>query len=67
MVCSPDYTLSSVKFQNCILTIKTQLMCMCVCVYIYIYICNELIEETSRHRKLIFGMFGSFGYSSTKF
>ena len=34
---------------------------------IYIYICNELIEETARHRKLIFGMWESFGYGSTKF
>ena len=25
-------------------------------VKIYIYICNELIEETASHRKLIFGM-----------
>ena len=24
--------------------------------------CNELIEETARHRKLIFGMWESFGY-----
>ena len=29
--------------------------------------CNELIEETARHRKLIFGMWESFGYGSTKF
>ena len=28
------------------------------CVYIYIYICNELIAETARDRKLIFGMWG---------
>ena len=28
-------------------------------------ICNELIEETARHRKLIFGE--SFGYELTKF
>ena len=34
-----------------ILTIKTLLIC------IYIYICNELIEETASHRKLIFGIF----------
>ena len=26
---------------------------------IYIYICNELIEETAKHRKLIFGMWES--------
>ena len=26
-----------------------------------LYICNELIEETARHRKLIFGMWESFG------
>ena len=36
-------------------------------IYIYIYICNELIEETARHRKLIFGMWESFGYGSSKF
>ena len=29
---------------------------MCIYVYIYIYLCNELIEETAGHRKLIFGM-----------
>ena len=34
---------------------------------IYIYICNELIEETAGHRKLIFGMWESFGYGSSKF
>ena len=34
---------------------------------IYIYICNELIEETANHRKLIFGMWESFGYGSSKF
>ena len=41
-----------------ILTIKTQLLFVCVYIYIYIYIyiCNELIEETARRRKLIFGM-----------
>ena len=32
-----------------------------------VYICNELIEETARRRKLIFGMSESFGYGSTKF
>ena len=48
------------------LTIKTRLLFVCVCVYIYIYICNELIEETAGHRKLIFGMWGSFGYGSSK-
>ena len=31
-------------------------------VYIYIYICNELIKETAGYLKLIFGMWGSFGY-----
>ena len=36
-------------------------------VYIYIYICNELIEETAGRRKLIFGMWESFGYGSSKF
>ena len=36
-------------------------------VRIYIYICNELIEETARGRKLIFGMRESFFYGSTKF
>ena len=34
---------------------------------IYIYICNELIEETARRRKLIFGLWESFGYGSSKF
>ena len=34
---------------------------------IYIYLCNELIEETARRRRLIFGMWESFGYGSTKF
>ena len=33
----------------------------------HIYICNELIEETAGHRKLIFGMWESFGYGSSKF
>ena len=36
-------------------------------IYIYIYICNELIEETAGHRKLIFGMWEYFGYGSSKF
>ena len=36
-------------------------------VRIYIYICYELIEETARRRKLIFGMWDSFGYGSSKF
>ena len=36
-------------------------------VRIYIYICNELIEETAGHTKLIFGMWESFGYGSSKF
>ena len=27
-------------------------------IYIYIYTCNELIEEASSRRKLIFGMWG---------
>ena len=40
-----------------VLTTKTRLM----------FICNELIEETARHRKLIFGMLEYFGYGSTKF
>ena len=48
-----------------ILTIKTRLLF--IYIYIYIYICNELIEETARRRKLIFGMWGSFGYGSSKF
>ena len=48
-----------------ILTIKTRLLF--VYIYIYIYICNELIEETAGHRKLIFGMWESFGYGSSKF
>ena len=26
------------------------------CIYIYIYICNELIEETVRHKLLIFAI-----------
>ena len=34
---------------------------------VYTYICNELIEETARRRKLIFGMWEFFGYGSTKF
>ena len=34
---------------------------------VYIYICNELIEETARRRRLIFGMCESFGYGSSKF
>ena len=34
---------------------------------ISIYLCNELIEETAGHRKLIFGMRESFGYGSSKF
>ena len=37
------------------------------CIYIYIYICNELIEETAGRRRLIFGMWESFGYGSSKF
>ena len=36
-------------------------------VRIYIYICNELIEETAGCRRLIFGMWESFGYGSSKF
>ena len=44
-----------------ILTIKTRL------IYLSIYICNELIEETARPRKLIFGMWEFFGYGSSKF
>ena len=44
-----------------ILTIKTRL------IFVYIYICYELIEETARRRKLIFGMWESFGYGSSKF
>ena len=32
-----------------------------------VYICNEYIEETARHTKLIFGMWESFGYGSAKF
>ena len=43
-----------------ILTIKTRLMCVCVS-------CNELIEETASRRNLIFGMWDTFGYGSTKF
>ena len=41
----------------------------CIYSYIYIYICNELILEldTAGHRKLIFGMWESFGYGSSKF
>ena len=48
-----------------------------LCIYIYInnnrvlivriYLCNELIEETAGRRKLIFGMWESFGYGSSKF
>ena len=40
---------------------------MYIYIRIYIYICNELIEETARGRKLILGMWESFGYGSTKF
>ena len=36
-------------------------------IYIYIYFCNKLIEETPRHRNLIFGICESFGYGSTNF
>ena len=32
----------------------------------YLYICNEMIEETAGRRRLIFGMWESFGYGSTK-
>ena len=39
---------------------------MIVCIYIYIYICNELIEETAGRRRLIFGMWESFGYGMSK-
>ena len=55
--------------QSTILTIKTRLMYIYLYIYtyIYIYICNELIEETAGHRKLIFGMWESFGYGSSKF
>ena len=42
-------------------------VCMCVCVYISLSLCNELIEETARRRKLIFGMWESFGYGSSKY
>ena len=34
---------------------------------VYIYLCNELIEETAGRRRLIFGMWESFGYGSSKF
>ena len=37
------------------------------CIYIYISLCNELIEETAGRRRLIFGMWESFGYGSSKF
>ena len=30
-------------------------------------VCYELIEETARRKKLIFGMRESFGYGSSKF
>ena len=40
---------------------------MYIYLFIYIYICNELIEETARLRKLIFGMWEFFGYGSSKF
>ena len=36
-------------------------------IYICTYIYNELIEETARRRKLIFGIWESFGYGYTKF
>ena len=58
-------------FQMYILTIKNRLIYMYILTIktrlIYIYICNELIEETAGHRKLIFGMWESFGYGSSKF
>ena len=40
---------------------------LCIYIYIYISLCNELIEETAGLRKLIFGMWESFGYGSSKF
>ena len=46
-----------------ILTIKTRLMFVCI----YLSICNELIEETARPRELIFSMWESFDYGSSKF
>ena len=62
---------SASKRSALVLTIKTRLMYIYlyiyIRVYIYIYICNELIEETARHRKLIFDMWKSFGYGSSKF
>ena len=63
------FTYYRIVFCLHILTIKTRLLCMCIYIYIYIYIyiCNELIEETAGHRKLIFGMWEYFGYGSSKF
>ena len=52
---------SASKRSALVLTIKTRLL------YIYIYLCNELIEETAGRRRLIFGMWESFGYGSSKF
>ena len=40
-------------------TIKTRLIYI-----IYINICNELIEETVKPRRLIFGMWKYFGYGN---
>ena len=42
-------------------------MIVYIYIYIYIYICNELIEETAGRRRLILGMWESFGYGSSKF
>ena len=38
----------------------------CIVYTVYIYICNELVEETAGHRKLIFGMWEFFGLGSNK-
>ena len=45
---------------------RSALVYILIYVYIYIYIyMYELIEETARRRKLIFGMSESFGYGSS--
>ena len=58
---------SSIAIETCFGQLGSSLLLKLECLLVYIYICNELIEETARPRKLIFGMWGSFDYSSTKF
>ena len=61
---SPNKDLVHQKRLQFIRTNETRLMFVCLCIYIYIYIYNELIEETARHRKLIFGMWECFVYGN---